>query len=148
MCGPPADKFPKATVLLSDIQYELSVGLDAHYFLAVANDARVLRETVDLIRTEHDNFFWWETKEYLLEAIPFVINDAPDKTGLKDAAGHLGQPAVIFRLNQCPIAAHRGHHLFQVGMSPLMIASALNNVFEGFQLRIVMAGVTKQRVGA
>ncbi len=143
MCGPPADKFSDATVLLSDIQYELSVGLDSQYFLAVANDARVLREAVDLVRAEHDNFIWRETKEYFLEAIPFVINNAPYKARLKDAAGHLRKPAVIFRLNQRTRAAHRGHHLFQIGAPPLMLTSAFTNVFEAFQLRIALAVIIK-----
>ena len=143
MCGPPADKFSNATVLLGDIQYELSVGLDSQYFLAVANDARVLREAVDLVRAEHDNFIWRETKEYFLKTIPFVIDDAPYKARLKHAAGHLRKPAVTFRLNQCTSAAHRGHHLFQTELSPLMVTSALTNVFEAFQLRIALAVITK-----
>jgi hypothetical protein len=143
VCGPPADKFSKATVLLSDIKYELSVGLDSQYFLAVANDARVLRKAIDLVRTEHDNFIWRETKEYFLKTIPFVINDAPYKSRLKDATGHLGQPAVIFSLGQCPSAAHCGHHLFQTGLPPMLVTSALNNVFEAFQLPIALAVIAK-----
>lgn len=112
-------------MLLGDIDYELGVGLNPQYFLAISNDHRVLREAVDLVWAKHENFIWRETKEHVFESRPLVIYDAPYKARLKDAACHLGEPAVIFSMGQRTRAARRGHHFVETRLSSMMITGTL-----------------------
>ena len=104
--GPAADKFAETSVLTGDVENKLGIGLYAQYLLAVADNAGVLCKAVDLVRAEHEDFLRGETKEHVLKIVPFAINHTPHEAGLKDATGHLGQPAVVLASGQRSRAAH------------------------------------------
>jgi len=128
-----------------DIKNELGVGLNAQYFLAVANYARILGEAVDLIWAEHDDFLRGKTEKYVFKIIPFAVYNAPYETRLKGTAGHLRQPAVVFAAGKRSHTTHSRHHGIKGGMPSVALTGALVNRSEAFQL-VLVAAVAKRLV--
>jgi hypothetical protein len=142
---PGADKFAETAVFAGDIQNELRIGLHPHDFLAVADDARVLREAVYLLRAQHNNLLRGKTEKDIFEIIPLAVYHAPYKAGLEHAAGHLREPAAIFVAGQRPGAAHGGHQLVYCGGAAMALMGALQNGVETLQL--FMATIAQRLIG-
>src|SRR3546814_3163062 len=90
---PGRQQLAEAAMFGGDIHDELGVVAYRADFLRVAHDALVgsqfFPELVRLVQ----QLARLETEEGGLEAVPLVLDDAPDETGRENAPGHLGPPA-------------------------------------------------------
>ena len=128
-----------------ELSEKLGVGLNAQHFLTIANYAWVLGEAVDLIRAEHHDLLRGKTEKHVFKIIPLAIDNAPHEACLKDTAGHLRQPTVVFAAGKRSRAALCRHHGVEGGLPSVTFTGALVNRFKAFQL-VLVAAVAKRLV--
>jgi hypothetical protein len=98
------EKPRRRAVFAGQVANEQGVGLGRDDLLAVADDARVLQQRVDVVFRKGGDAARLETFEGLLKARPLGFDDLPDEARLKHPLGHFGEPAIIRNRHELALA--------------------------------------------
>ena len=119
--------------------------------LGIADDALVGSEVMPVVVGLEEQPLRLETEERFFEVGPFLLDDAPDEAGRKDAAGHRREDAVVGHVGEQRIVGRRGQQRGEDGLTALALGGArpdrVEALHRGSSPRSIGRGKARQQAG-
>ena len=84
-----------AAMLFGQVEDETGIVAVRPDFLSVADDLRVVHQSVQVFIVERNDAARLEPEECLFEAVPLLLDDLPRKAGVENTLGHAGEVSMI-----------------------------------------------------
>ena len=127
---PVGQKLAEAAVLGRDLAHEPGVVAHRPDLLRIAHDALVRGELLPELGGLEQQPLGIELEEGLLEARPFLVDDAPHEARREDAGRHFRQHAVVAELGQRLVVGLLGQEAREHLLAALALGGALADALE------------------
>jgi len=114
-----------------DFLNEASIGPYRPDLLSVAYNARVCCDLIPCLGWQAKNGIEIKTVEHFLKTGPFLVDDQPDKTRLKQAAGHLCQKAAGILEGKFLRRGDGGQQQFEYGFPTFSFSGPMADSIKG-----------------